>query len=176
MLRSFQWWYRTCQRVHSESYEVIYFHIIFVRNMTGRRREYSHGSRCSGAFCKHGNELPFSIRGRLRLKCDDTLAETRFRLPAKRTSPFKSAGAKVQSTTGSQDVRISGCNAGYTMFRGSVNGTGYPLHSPVSLHSPPPTLRHRVPSHFNWTLQNFLGRRSTMGRPTKKSTSWSWLR
>jgi len=63
MLRSFQWWYRTCQRVHSGSYEVIYFHIIFVRNRTGRRGQYSHGSRCSGAFPKHGNELPLSIRG-----------------------------------------------------------------------------------------------------------------
>ena len=40
-------------------------------------------------------------------------------------------GASVQSTTGSRGVRISG-NAGYTMFRGSVKGTGYPLHSPVS--------------------------------------------
>ena len=29
-------------------------------------------------------------------------------------------------------MRISGSNAGYTMFRGSVKGTGYPLHSPVS--------------------------------------------
>jgi len=29
-------------------------------------------------------------------------------------------------------VRISGSNAGYTMFRGSVKSTGYPLHSPVS--------------------------------------------
>jgi len=48
-------------------------------------------------------------------------------------SPFKSAGASVQSTTGSRDVRISGSNAGYTMIRGSVQGTGYPLHSPVSL-------------------------------------------
>ena len=33
---------------------------------------------------------------RLRLKRDDTRAETRFRLSAKRTSPFKSAGASVQ--------------------------------------------------------------------------------
>ena len=41
-------------------------------------------------------------------------------------------GAKVQSTTGSRAVRISVSNAGYTMFRGSVKGTGYPLHSPVS--------------------------------------------
>jgi len=37
-------------------------------------------------------------------------------------------GASVQSTTGSRGVRISGSNAGYTMFGGSVKGTGYPLH------------------------------------------------
>jgi len=30
-----------------------------------------------------------------QLKCDGTRAETRFRLSAKRTSPFKSAGASV---------------------------------------------------------------------------------
>jgi len=66
-----------------------------------------------------------------QLKCDGTRAETRFRLSAKRTRPFKSAGTSVQSTTGSRGVRISDSNAGYTMFRGSVKGTGYPLHSPV---------------------------------------------
>jgi hypothetical protein len=60
----------------------------------------------------------------LGLKCDGTRAETRFLLSAKRMSPFKSAGVSVQSTTGSQDVRISGSNAGYTMFRGSVKSTG----------------------------------------------------
>ena len=37
--------------------------------------------------------IPLSLLiGRLRLKCDGTRAETRFRLSAKRTSPFKSAG------------------------------------------------------------------------------------
>jgi hypothetical protein len=91
---------------------------------------------------------------RLRLKCDGTRAEIRFRLSAKRTSPFKSAGASVQSTTGSRCVRISGTNAGYTMFRGSEKGTGYPLHSrQFPLHFPP--ARHRVPSHFNWTLSHY---------------------
>ena len=69
---------------------------------------------------------------RMRLKCDGTRAETRFRLQAKRTSPFKSAGATFQSTAGSRGVRISGSNAGYTMFRGSVKSAAYPLHSPVS--------------------------------------------
>jgi len=58
---------------------------------------------------------------------------------AKRTSPLKSARrASVQSTAGSRGVRISGSNAGYTMFRGSVKSTGYPFHSPVSLSLPLP--------------------------------------
>jgi hypothetical protein len=89
--------------------------------------------------------------GRQRLKCDGTRAETRFRLLAKRTSPFKAAGASVQSTTGSRGVRISGSNAGYTMFPGSVKNTGYPLLSPVfpSLSLSCVTVCH---SHFNWTL------------------------
>jgi hypothetical protein len=82
----------------------------------------------------------------LRLKCDGTRAETRFRLSAKRTSPFKWAWASVQSTTGSRGVRISGSNAGYTMFRGSVRSTGYPLLSPVSPSLPLPfvTVCHHI--------------------------------
>ena len=81
-----------------------------------------------------------------QLKCDGTTAETRFRLSAKWTSPFKSAGASVQSTTGSRGVRISGSNAGYTMFRGSVKSTCYPLHSPVSPSLPLPcvTVCHHI--------------------------------
>ena len=84
--------------------------------------------------------------GRLRLKCDVTRAETRFCLSAKRTSPFKSAGMSVQSTTGSRGVGIGGSNAGYTMFRGSVKSTGYPLHSPVSPSLPLPyiTVCHHI--------------------------------
>jgi hypothetical protein len=70
--------------------------------------------------------------GRLHLKCDGTRAETRFHILMKRTSPFKSAGMSVQSTTGSWGARISDSNAGYTMFQGTVKSTGYPLHSPVS--------------------------------------------
>jgi len=81
-----------------------------------------------------------------QLKCDDTRAEARFRLSAKRMSPFKSMGSSVQSTAGSRGVRISGSNAGYTMFRGSVKGTGYPLHSPVSPSLPLPcvTVCHHI--------------------------------
>jgi len=36
------------------------------------------------------------------------------------------------------EVSISGGNAGYTMIRGSVRGTGYPIHSPVSPSLPLP--------------------------------------
>ena len=86
------------------------------------------------------------LDGRGQLKCDGTRAETRFLLSAKLTSPFKSAGASVQSTTGSRGVRISGNNARYTMFRGSVKGTDYPLHSPVSPSLPLPcvTVFHHI--------------------------------
>jgi len=72
-----------------------------------------------------------------QLKCDGTRAETRFRLSAKWTSQFKSTGASIQSTTGSRGVRISGSNAGYTVFQGSVKGTGYPLRQ-FPLHFPSP--------------------------------------
>ena len=81
-----------------------------------------------------------NILDRLRLKRDGTRAETKFRLSAKRTIPFKSAGVSVQSTTGSRGVRISGSSAGYTMFRGSVKSTGYSLHSSVSPSLPLPSV------------------------------------
>ena len=66
--------------------------------------------------CKRSTSMP-KLQGKdmcyiVRLKCDGTCAETRFRLSPKRTSPFKSAGASVQSTAGSRGVRISGSNAG----------------------------------------------------------------
>jgi hypothetical protein len=43
-------------------------------------------------------------------------------------------------------VRISGSNAGYTMFRGSVKATGYSLNSPVSPSLPLPcvTVCHHI--------------------------------
>jgi hypothetical protein len=72
----------------------------------------------------------------VRLKRDGTRAETRFRLSSKRTSPFKSVGASVQSTAASRGVRISGSNAGYTKFRGSARVLAthsirqFPLHFP----------------------------------------------
>jgi len=81
-----------------------------------------------------------------QFKCDGKCAEAIFRLSAKRKSPFKSAEASVQSTTGSRGVRISSSNAGYTMLRGSVKSTGYPLNSPVStsLSLPCVTVCHHI--------------------------------
>ena len=73
-----------------------------------------------------------------------------FVFTAKRTSPFKSARASVQSTTGSRGVRISGSNVGYTKL---LVSEAYWLPTPFATFpftSPP--VRHRVPSHFNWTL------------------------
>ena len=108
----------------------------FARWIPKATHKHTHTLRISNTFCcsiakwLHGR--PSMLRCRLRLKCDGTRAETRFGLSAKRTSPFRSAGASVQSTTVGRSVRISGSTAGYTMFRGSVKGTGYPLHSPVS--------------------------------------------
>ena len=89
---------------------------------------------------------------------------------AKRTSPSKSAGTSVQSTTGKRVGRINGSNAGYNMFRGSVKGTGYPLHSPVSPSIPLPCVtvcrhisigvqrphvsqKHRIPKYVNFRLE-----------------------
>ena len=97
------------------------------------------------------------VRGRLRSKCDSTRAKTRFRLSAKRTSPFKLAETSVQSTTGSRGVRISGSNTGYTMFRGSVKSTGYPFHSPVSssLSFPCVTVCHHISTGLYYTTWSF---------------------
>jgi len=96
--------------------------------------------------CSFHTSCPHVSTG--QLKCDVTRSETRFRLSAKRTSPFKSAGggASVQSTTGSRGVCISCSNAGYTMFRGSVKSTGYPLLSPFSPSLPLPcvTVCHHI--------------------------------
>jgi hypothetical protein len=87
-----------------------------------------------------------------RSECDGTCVETRFGLLAKRTSPFKLAGESVQSTAGSRGVRISisnGSNAGYTMFWGRMQDYWLPT-ALACFPFTSPTVRHRVPSGFNW--------------------------
>ena len=70
------------------------------------------------------------------MKPDGTRAETSFRLSPKWTSPFKSAGASVQSTAGSRGVHISVSNAGYTTFQGSVRVLATHSIHQFSLHFP----------------------------------------
>jgi len=86
-----------------------------------------------------------------RAERDDTRVETRIRLSPKRTSPFKSVGASVQSTAGSRRVRISFSNAGYTTL-----GVGVRVLATHSIRQFPlhfPSLRHRVPTGSERTLQ-----------------------
>ena len=120
------WW------IYSNTFKRLPLNLIDCRSKSDFDRKLS-SAQLEGNGGSNGRNY---ILGRLRLKCDGTRAETRFLLSEKRTSPFKLAGASVQSTTGSRGVRISGSNAAYTKFRGSVESTGYPLHSPVSLHFP----------------------------------------
>ena len=118
-----------------------------------------------------GTFPPGKIPGRGQLKCDGTCAETRFSLSAKRTSPFKLTRESVQSTTGSRGVRISGSNAGYTMFRGSVKSTGYSLHSPVSPSLPLPcvTVCHHISNAVYPFYRRLCGLRSRSGLAHKIS-------
>jgi len=111
-----------------------------------KSRGFQRNALNSSYLTKGSSTLHRNVARRLRLKCDGTRAETKFRPSAKGTNPFKLAGASVQSTTGSRDVRISGSNAGYTTFRSSVKGNGYPFHSPVSPSLPNPcvTVCHHI--------------------------------
>ena len=59
-----------------------------------------------------GSTQPLTEMSIARAERDGTRAETRFLLSPKRTSPFKSVGASVQSTASSRVVRISLSNAG----------------------------------------------------------------
>jgi hypothetical protein len=80
----------------------------------------SHFARAVNTWSEPNQNKKKEKESIARAERDGTRAETRFRLSPKQTSPFKSAGASVQSTAGSRGVRISGSNAGYTTFRGKV--------------------------------------------------------
>ena len=75
--------------------------------------------------------------GRAEMERDGIRAETRFGFPAKRTSPFISAGVSVQSTAGSRGVRISGQQLYRPCSDVQCKAAGYPLHS-----HPSPSLLH----------------------------------
>ena len=95
------------------------------------------------------------LRCRLRLKCDGTRAETRFLLSAQRTSPFNSGGGGVSSVDFWQ-VSCEHQPAGFVLLVQACvlqSCDTYWLPTPFSCFlSTSPLLRHRVPSHFSWTL------------------------
>ena len=100
-----------------------------------------------------------AFTGRLRLKCDGTRAETSFRLSAKRTSPFKSAGG-----VSSVDYWQASCAhqpAGFVLLVQACvlqSCDAYWLPTPFSCFpftSPP--VRQRVPSHFKRSLRTQIG-------------------
>jgi hypothetical protein len=89
---------------------------------------------------------------RLCLICDGTRAETRFHLSAEQTSPFKSAGVSLQSTTGRRAVHIS-LLVLHVQACVLQSFDAYWLPTPfASFPFTSPPVRHCVPSHFNWTL------------------------
>jgi hypothetical protein len=88
------------------------------------------------------------------LKCDGTRAETRFCLSAQRTSPFKSVGG-----VSSVDYWQASCahqSAGFVLLVQACVLQSRDAHwLPTPFYCFPftsPPVRHRVPSHFNWTL------------------------
>ena len=87
-----------------------------------------------------------AVEGTGHLKCDGIRAETRFRLSEERRVHLNRRGLKFSRLLATEVCASGGSNAGYTMFRGSVKGTGYPLHSPVSPSLPLPcvTVCHHI--------------------------------
>jgi hypothetical protein len=106
------------------------------------------------------NQISSFVRnGPSPFKRDGACAETRFRLSRETDRGYlnRRGGRRQFSRLLAAEVcGIIGSNVGYTVFRGSVKSTTCILHSPVSPSLPPP-VRHRVTSHFNWSLLlNFL--------------------
>ena len=88
------------------------------------------------------NQISSSTRnGPVHLNMTTHAQKPDFVFRARRTSPFKSARWGVVSSVECWPAEVCGIsvsNAGYTVFRGSVKSTDYPLHSPVSVPLPPP--------------------------------------
>jgi len=156
-IKNFSFWNATpCNLVHTYQY--------FGRSCVSR----NDGSKQFCSVLSYGNSLHYSFLhynssfaiGIVRLKRGGTRAETRFRLSAKRTSPFKSAGVSVQSTTGSRGVRISGSNARYTAFRVSVGVLATHSIHQFLLHFPsrasPCAIRFQTPSTFSYQMHSLL--------------------
>ena len=89
------------------------------------------------------------IWSRGQLMCDQTRAETDFVFRRNGRVHLHRRGRQFSRLLAAEvcaSAFIVGSNAGYTMFRGNVKGTGYPLHSPVSPSLPLPcvTVCHHI--------------------------------
>ena len=105
---------------------------------------------CHACHDMRGYINPPPSRG--QLKCDGTRAETRYRLSAKRTSPFKSAGGRQFSRVLTPEVCASAvvmldtpCSEVVWRVLAAHSIRQFPFHFPSCA-------RHRVPSRFNWIL------------------------
>ena len=120
------------------------------RVMAGQPREGGsfHGTGSSRASTP---AVSPKLAGRGQLKCDGTRAETRFLLSAKRTSPFNMAGGRQFTRLLATEVCASAvvmldtpCSEAVWRVLATHSIRLFPLHFP--------SLRHRVPSLFNWSL------------------------
>jgi len=119
-----------------------------------RRNQIS--SYCVWNVMAHAQKPDFVL---LRLKCDGTRAENRFRLSSKRTSPFKSEG-------GGRQFRLllaaEVCASAVVMLDTLCSEVVWRV---LATHSIRQFLLHfpshasRVPSHFNWTLTRYCGKK-----------------
>jgi len=87
---------------------------------------------------------------------------------------------RISSVDYWQPRRISGSNAGYTMLRGSVKSTGYPLHLPVSPSLPFPcvTVCHQASTGLYYLRHSCRNRRCVrrdLFNPFVKSSSANTL-
>jgi len=114
--------------------------------MWGTYRQFITASPLTAVIC-----IGPQWRGRLHLECDSTYTETRFRLSAKQTSPFKSAGASVQLTTGSRRVHISCSKCWIYHVLRLCEGYWLPIPFTCFPFTSPP-MHHHVSSRFNRTL------------------------
>jgi hypothetical protein len=93
------------------------------------------------------------------LKCDGTRAETKFRLYAKRTSPFKSAGGGGDSSVDYWQASCTHQSAGFVLLVQACvlqSCDAYWLPTPFSCFPfTSPFVCHRVPLHFKCILLQY---------------------
>ena len=120
--------------------------------------------------------------GRGQLKCDDTRAENRFRLSAKRTSPFKSAGGGQFSRLLAAEVCASvvvmldtPCSEAVWRVLATHSIRQFPLHflswaSPcaITFQLKPTAVTNKIPVHFIVCLMALSAVHNILHRLTRR--------